>query len=140
MPSKRRVLSDKELLDRLISMGLLSDRRTVNEEVMAAFAGIFSGLFFWDIRQSEAQNKTSAQSVYGVFRELNQSGDYQNMYLMLSVQYDQMGKSLPDSVWWLMCSDIAVKGFTRHFMERFDAYMVESGAHRFRRDTMEESQ
>lgn len=127
MHSKRKVLSDNDLIDRLVHMGLMTDAGTVSEEVMSVFAGIFSGVFIWDVRQYAVREKHSLRTIYEVFQELEQRQEYHNMYLMLSIQYDQMGKTLPDPIWWLMCSEIAVEGFMRHFMKRFDAFMAKNG-------------
>jgi hypothetical protein len=120
--SKRKILTDKDLLDRLVSMGLMTGKRTVNNEAMSAFVKIFFGLFIWDVSHCEATGKTALEAIYRTFKEL-EPGDYRNQYLMLSVQYDQLGGSLPDPVWWLVCSDEAVRGFMERFMTRFDGHM-----------------
>jgi len=121
---KRKILNDAELLDRLIHMGLLSDGNTINEEGMSAFAGIFFGLFVWDAKCAYPPGANQLLPVYEMLIKDEKASDYCDAYLMLSVQYDQMGKTLPDPVWWLMCSDVAVRGFMQRFIERFGEYIA----------------
>lgn len=124
MNAKRKVLSDHELIDRLIHMRLLTDKQTVNQEIMPVFADIFFGLFVWDSEYATTQAKLPISEIYELFQELEERSDYENMYLLLSMQYDRIGKTLPDPIWWLMCSEQAVDGFMHSFMERFKAHMT----------------
>jgi hypothetical protein len=129
MRANRKVFNNKELCDRLIHMGLLTEKGAVNHDAMAAFANMFFGLFLWDIKHCNGKKKELLNLAYDGFKELNQRNDYEHMYLLLSMQYDNMGKPLPDPVWWLMCSDTAVLGFMERFMSCFEAHMTNCGQH-----------
>lgn len=117
-------LKDKSALERLVFMGLMTDERMVNADVMPVFAGIFAGLFYWDARgRYDTGAVVRILNVFSGFLELN---EYHNMYLFLSIEYDRMRKPLPDPVWWLSCSPEAVEGFILCFVERL-AELVDGG-------------
>ena len=85
---------------RLERMGILRPDGEVNVEVMRAFVQIFGGLFFDDLCDFYSdQGEVSA--VTAAFSELAARKDCQNIYLLISLQYDTIRKPLPDPIWWL---------------------------------------
>lgn len=84
---------------RLERMGILRPDGEVNVEVMRAFVQIFGGLFFDDLCDFYSdQGEVSA--VTAAFSELAARKDCQNIYLLISLQYDTIRKPLPDPIWW----------------------------------------
>ena len=72
---------------RLERMGILRPDGEVNVEVMRAFVQIFGGLFFDDLCDFYSdQGEVSA--VTAAFSELAARKDCQNIYLLISLQYD----------------------------------------------------
>ena len=83
---------------RLERMGILRPDGEVNVEVMRAFVQIFGGLFFDDLCDFYSdQGEVSA--VTAAFSELAARKDCQNIYLLISLQYDTIRKPLPDPFW-----------------------------------------
>ena len=65
---------------------------------MRAFVQIFGGLFFDDLCDFYSdQGEVSA--VTAAFSELAARKDCQNIYLLISLQYDTIRKPLPDPIW-----------------------------------------
>ena len=102
---------------RLERMGILRPDGEVNVEVMRAFVQIFGGLFFDDLCDfSSDQGEVSA--VTAAFSELAARKDCQNIYLLISLQYDTIRKPLPDPIWWLAGCAPALSLFCLGFVER----------------------
>ena len=85
---------------RLERMGILRPDGEVNVEVMRAFVQIFGGLFFDDLCDFYSdQGEVSA--VTAAFSELAARKDCQNIYLLISLQYDTIrNRSLIPSGGW----------------------------------------
>jgi hypothetical protein len=107
-------------------MGILNRDGTVNNNVMPVFAGIFAGLFFDDLRDRFNDDIDCIQFVFDLFKQYCESGDYQQMFLYLAIQYDEIRKQLPDPVWLLAGNKEAVKSFMPLFMARLESLMSES--------------
>ena len=102
---------------RLERMGILRPDGEVNVEVMRAFVQIFGGLFFDDLCDFYSdQGEVSA--VTAAFSELAARKDCQNIYLLISLQYDTIRKPLPDPIWWLAGCAPALSLFCLGFVER----------------------
>ena len=98
-------------------MGILRPDGEVNVEVMRAFVQIFGGLFFDDLCDFYSdQGEVSA--VTAAFSELAARKDCQNIYLLISLQYDTIRKPLPDPIWWLAGCAPALSLFCLGFVER----------------------
>ena len=114
---------------RLERMGVLRPDGSVNVEIMRAFVRIFSGLFFdelCDFYTSQEQ----VSPVLTAFSELAARGDHQNIYLLLSLQYDTIRKPLPDPIWWLAGSPPALSLFCLGFVEQLLLLEKEQSDHR----------
>ena len=80
-------------------------------------AQIFGGLFFDDLCDFYSdQGEVSA--VTAAFSELAARKDCQNIYLLISLQYDTIRKPLPDPIWWLAGCAPALSLFCLGFVER----------------------
>lgn len=102
---------------RLERMGILRPDGEVNVEVMRAFVQIFGGLFFDDLCDFYSdQGEVSA--VTAAFSELAARKDCQNIYLLISLQYDTIRKPLPDPIWWLAGCAPGLSLFCLGFVER----------------------
>ena len=110
---------------RLKRMGLLDSDGCVPMRGMAAFAIIFTALFFDDL--CESHDADDILTIYGTFKALSEKGDYQHMYLLMSILYDYMKKSLPDPVWWLAGDSEAVTAFMTMFMGGFERILKSEG-------------
>ena len=78
---------------------------------------IFGGLFFDDLCDFYSdQGEVSA--VTAAFSELAARKDCQNIYLLISLQYDTIRKPLPDPIWWLAGCAPALSLFCLGFVER----------------------
>lgn len=108
---------DSSTSARLERMGVLRSCGDVNTEILQSLIQIFSGLFFDDLcdfysDQGEVSNVVSA------FLELASRKDCQNIFLLISLQYDAIRKPLPDPIWWLAGCASALSLFCLGFVER----------------------
>ena len=111
---------------RLEHMGLLDYKRNPRMQEMMLFARVFAGQFFDDLCE-HYEKVEDLVAIYEVFKSLHGKEDYQYMYLLMSINYDYMGKPLPDPVWWLAGSSEAVMAFMIHFIKRYEQLMVGDG-------------
>jgi hypothetical protein len=102
---------------RLVHMGVLTETGEISETVMNAFAEIFSGLFFDDLREC-AGDPREAGKLCERLETFAESGDLRRAYLFLSLWYDRMRKPLPDPVWWLAGNPAAVGAFMKYFVPK----------------------
>ena len=108
---------DESTTARLERMGILRPTGEVNIETMRAFVQIFAGLFFDDLCDFYSdQGEVSA--VTAAFSELAARKDCQNIYLLISLQYDTIRKPLPDPIWWLAGCAPALSLFCLGFVEQ----------------------
>lgn len=108
---------DSSTSARLERMGVLHQNGEVDVEAMRVFVQIFSGLFFDDLCDFYSdQGELSA--VTAAFSELAARKDCQNIYLLISLQYDAIRKPLPDPIWWLAGCGPALSLFCPGFVER----------------------
>lgn len=108
---------DSSTSARLERMGILRPDGQVNVETMRIFVQIFAGLFFDDLCDFYSdQDKLSF--VTDAFSELAVRKDCQNIYLLISLQYDTIRKPLPDPIWWLAGCAPALSLFCLGFVER----------------------
>jgi len=110
---------------RLKHMGLLDKECRVRTQAMTAFSSIFTGLFFDDL--CDYGNPGDMLTIYETFKTLSKKGDYQHMYLLLSILYDYMRKPLPDPVWWLAGNSEAVTAFMATFIKGYESLMKSEG-------------
>lgn len=108
---------DSSTSARLERMGILRPDGEVNAETMKTFAHIFAGLFFDDLCDFYSDQEQLAV-VAAAFAELAARKDCQNIYLLISLQYDTIRKSLPDPIWWLAGCAPALSQFCFGFVER----------------------
>lgn len=101
---------------RLKRMGVQLPDGEVDAGTMQIFARIFAGLFFDDLCDFYS-DQTQLDTVMAAFSELTARGDHQNVYLLISLQYDTIRKPLPDPVWWLAGCAPALSLFCRGFVE-----------------------
>ena len=114
---------------RLERMGILRPDGEVNVEVMRAFVQIFGGLFFDDLCDFYSdQGEVSA--VTAAFSELAARKDCQNIYLLISLQYDTIRKPLPDPIWWLAGCAPALSLFCLGFCRTASGTVGKSGQQR----------
>ena len=110
---------------RLMHMGITGDDGQVHMQIMTALAHIFAGLFYDDIR--DFHGTEDLLTIYETFKALYIKEDYHHMYLLMSIQYDYMGKPLPDPVWWLAGDSEAVMAFMVIFMQALERLMISDG-------------
>jgi hypothetical protein len=103
---------------KLFRMGLLTPAGEVDAAMMRAFSCIFAGQFLEDLCDHHASLE-QIMEVAEAFAELASQDDDHHIYLMLSIQYDRMRKTLPDPIWSLINHDPARKLFCSNFVERF---------------------
>nr|WP_325299473.1 hypothetical protein [uncultured Dysosmobacter sp.] len=108
---------DSSTSARLKRMGILQPNGEVNAETMKAFVHIFAGLFFDDLCDFYSDQEQLA-AVTAAFSELAERKDCQNIYLLISLQYDTIRKPLPDPIWWLVGCAPALSLFCLGFVER----------------------
>lgn len=108
---------DESTAARLERMGILRPDGGVNTETMRAFVQIFAGLFFDDLCDFYSDQEEIA-AVADAFSELSARKDCQNIYLLVSLQYDTIRKPLPDPIWWLAGCAPALALFCLGFVER----------------------
>jgi len=110
---------------RLEHMRLIDRGGALLDSAMSVFADIFTGLFYDDL--CDSHNTEDLLTIYEMFSALHKKEDYQNMYLLMSIQYDYMRKPLPDPVWWLAGDSAAVKTYMTLLIERYKCMMIEDG-------------
>lgn len=120
--SKKRFLRVPDPFDssasaRLERMGILRPDGQVNVETMRTFVQSFAGLFFDDLCAFYS-DQDDLSSVMDAFSELAARKDCQNIYLLISLQYDTIRKPLPDPIWWLAGCAPALSLFCLGFVER----------------------
>ena len=98
-------------------MGILHPTGEINIETMRAFVQIFAGLFFDDLCDFYSDQE-EVSAVAAAFSELSVRKDCQNIYLLISLQYDTIRKPLPDPIWWLAGCAPALSLFCLGFVER----------------------
>lgn len=103
------------LLSRLYQMGIVKRDGEINIENMRLFTRIYAAQFYYNL--CDSYTKSTVGAVLASFDELLGRKDYKGIYLFLSLQYDQLRKTLPDPVWWLMGSPNALKIFSIGFVE-----------------------
>ena len=108
---------DSSTSARLERMGVLQPDGEVNTETMTAFIRIFTGLFFDDLCDIYSDQE-QLTVVATAFSELAAQKDCQNIYLLISLQYDTIRKPLPDPIWWLAGCAPALSQFCFGFVER----------------------
>jgi len=108
---------DESTAARLERMGILRPNGEVNIETMRAFVQIFAGLFFDDLCDFYSDQE-EVTAVTSAFSELSVRKDCQNIYLLISLQYDTIRKPLPDPIWWLAGCAPALSLFCLGFVER----------------------
>lgn len=108
---------DESTAARLERMGILHSTGEVNIETMRAFVQIFAGLFFDDLCDFYSDQE-EVSAVAAAFSELSARKDCQNIYLLISLQYDTIRKPLPDPIWWLAGCAPALSLFCLGFVER----------------------
>lgn len=108
---------DESTAARLKRMGILQPTGEVNIETMRAFVQIFAGLFF-DHLCDFYSDQEEVSAVAAAFSELSARKDCQNIYLLISLQYDAIRKPLPDPIWWLAGCTPALSLFCLGFVER----------------------
>lgn len=102
---------------RLERMGILQPDGEVNTETMRGLIQIFAGLFCDDLCDFYSDQESIA-AVTAAFSELAARKDCQNIYLLISLQYDTIRKPLPDPIWWLAGCAPALSLFCLGFVER----------------------
>jgi len=117
---------DGSARERFAHMGLLDSSGSFRIKHMVIFTNIFTGLFYSDLCDfhEEVEDRLT---VFEMFRTLCDRGDYHHMYLLMSIQYDYMGKPLPDPVWWLAGDSEAIEAFMVIFMKGFERLMTKGG-------------
>lgn len=108
---------DESTAARLERMGILHPTGEINIETMRAFVQIFAGLFFDDLCDFYSDQE-EVSAVAAAFSELSVRKDCQNIYLLISLQYDTIRKPLPDPIWWLAGCAPALSLFCLGFVER----------------------
>ncbi len=109
---------------RLERMGILRPDGEVNSETMRGLIQIFAGLFCDDLCDFYSDREDLA-AVMAAFSELASRKDCQNIYLLISLQYDTIRKPLPDPIWWLAGCASALSLFCLGFVERLLELMNE---------------
>ena len=102
---------------RLERMGILRPDGQVDAETMRTFVRLFAGLFFDELCDFYS-DQGELDAVINAFSQLAAREDNQNIYLLLSLQYDAIRKPLPDPVWWLAGCAPARSLFCLGFVER----------------------
>lgn len=78
-------------------MGLLTQAGEVDAAAMEAFIHIFAGSFF-DELCDEYEDRTQLEQIMAAFRDFEERRDPQRIFLLISLQYDNLRKPLPDPV------------------------------------------
>lgn len=108
---------DSSTTARLKRMGILRPDGEANVETMKVLVHVFAGLFFDDLCDFYSDQEQLA-AVTAAFSELAERKDCQNIYLLISLQYDTVRKPLPDPIWWLAGCAPALSLFCLGFVER----------------------
>ena len=109
---------ERDTLSPLSVLGLREASGKINTSVMECFTRLSAGQFLMNFLSSHKIQ--DIQELNAAFTELSSRQDYKNIYLLLSIQYDQMGLELPDPVWWLSDHPEAVRLFALGFAEQLD--------------------
>ena len=110
---------------RLIRMGILNNDKEINRENLKVISTLFAGLFF-DELYDWYDDCDAIFSIYSMFSELHEREDYHHLYLYLSVCYDQIGKTLPEPVWWIAGQEQIIILFMEFFFQYFSSLMNKS--------------
>ena len=110
---------------RLKNMGVHNSDGGIHTQTMGAFSKIFTGLFFDDL--CDNYNAEDMLAIFEAFKALSQKEDYHHMYLLMSIHYDYMKKTLPDPVWWLAGDSGAVMAFMSMFIKGYERLMISEG-------------
>jgi len=117
---------DGSARERLERMRIVDEKGQINITAMSVFADIFAGLFYDDLRES-LDSSDDLLTIFKTFKALYAKKDYQHMFLLLSIQYDYMGKPLPDPIWLLAGDGTIIKALMTMFIERYEAYLIGDG-------------
>ena len=111
--------------EQLINMGIIQDDGTPDENNIAAFIAIFSGMFFMDLKQFY-NNTDHIAIIYNAFSALHSKKYYRHMYLLYSIQYDYFRKPLPDPVWWIAGKPELIETFMDGFLPQLGKLIEKS--------------
>ena len=110
---------------RLKHMGIYNNANKVSMQTLTVFTSIFTGLFFDDLR--DIYEDSDLVMIYETFKALNKKEEYTQMYLLMSIQYDYMRKTLPDPVWWLAGDSEAITAFMVLFISVYRRLLTSEG-------------
>lgn len=105
---------------RLTRMGLLTQAGEVDAAAMDAFIHISAGSFFDELCDEYGDREQLGQ-IMAAFRDFEERRDPQRILLLISLQYDNLRKPLPDPIWWLAGHPSALAlfslGFTTYLLQ-----------------------
>lgn len=123
---------------RLCRMGLLGEDGEIDNAMLDTFSRVAAGQFLDDLWE-RLSTKEQVMAVIEAFNRLALRKEYQQMYLMLSLQYDRIRKPLPDSLWSMSEHPSLQRafsfGFYQHLLELAARTMQEEESHRGKDET-----
>lgn len=115
---------DNAAVERHRHMGLLNPDNTVNTALVQAVAQVHAGLFFDQVLDT-CGDGVNVISVCENLIELSKIVDDRQALLLISIQYDTMGKALPDLLWWISGNKLLLPPFISCFLKRLDELCME---------------
>lgn len=116
---------DESARQRQMHMGLLDAEGGVDQDAVAVIARVYAGLLYDDLCESP-YNEERLPEICDRLTELQETGDMQQMLILICLQYDSLLRALPEAIWWIVGSPALIEPFITAFSQRLCEF-VEQG-------------
>ena len=106
-------------------MGLLQSDGTPEQDAVSVLARVYAGLLFDDL----CETLPDMEQVYAIcnrFEDLMAQGDARKTLLYICRQYDNLLRTLPEPIWWIVGNPALVGPFCEGFVRRLSEFRNES--------------
>ena len=107
---------DDGAAERLRRMGLLQERGKPDWESMAVLCCVYAGLLFDDMCDFY-QDYEDVTTVLHRLLEAAEGATVKKRFLLICLQYDGIGRQLPDPIWWISGNPELTEVFADGFLQ-----------------------
>lgn len=107
---------DDGAAERLRRMGILHERGKADQEAMAVLCCVYAGLFFDDMCDFY-QDYEDVTAVLRRLLEAAEGATVKKRFLLICLQYDGIGRQLPDPIWWISGNPDLTEAFADGFLQ-----------------------
>ena len=100
---------------RLHRMGLLRIDGSVDEATLGALSRAYSGLLFDDLCDT-CQNSCEITEILRRLYEAAEQAEPRQKFLLICLQYDGLGQTLPNPIWWISGNSILAGTFADSYV------------------------